>query len=63
MTAVLEDEKLRRWIVYVYGDDRCTCDYAWRSFGHGYGQGWVRLTTEPDCPHHAARLAGRGHER
>lgn len=61
---VSEDERLRAWIVYVYKDDRCTCDYAWRSLGReygvSYGKGWVRLTTAADCPHHAARLAVRG---
>lgn len=60
---VSEDDSLRRWVVYVYKDDRCTCEYDWRSLGHGYGKCWVRLTTSADCPHHAARLAGRGHER
>jgi hypothetical protein len=58
---VSEDESLRRWVVYVYKDDRCPCEYAYKSLGQGYGKGWVRLTTEPDCPHHGtARLAGHG---
>ncbi len=58
---VSEDESLRRWILYVYKDDLCPCDYAWKSLGRGYGHGWVRLTTEAACPHHGnARLAGHG---
>jgi hypothetical protein len=60
-----EDESLRRWILYVYKDDECPCEYAWKSLGReygvSYGKGWVRLTTEPGCLHHgAARLAVRG---
>jgi hypothetical protein len=63
MTLVNEDERLRRWIAYVYKDDRCTCDYALKEM-RGYGRGWVRLTTEPGCPHHgAARLSLRGEHR
>jgi hypothetical protein len=23
-------------------------------YGVSYGKGWVRLTTEPGCPHHGA---------
>lgn len=62
---VSEDEGLRRWTVFVYKDDKCTCDYAFKGLGRLYGvsmgKGWVRLTTEPDCPHHGtARLARRG---
>jgi hypothetical protein len=65
MTLVSEDEGLRKWIVYVCKDDRCTCEYAYKSLGReygvSYGKGWVRLTTEPGCPHHGtARLAGHG---
>lgn len=62
---VSEDESLRRWKVHCDGDDRCTCEHAWKSLGRLYGvsmgKGWVRLTTDPDCPHHGtARLARRG---
>lgn len=62
---VSEDESLRRWVTFVCKDDKCTCDYAFKSLGRLYGvsmgKGWVRLTTEPDCPHHgAARLPGHG---
>jgi hypothetical protein len=62
---VSEDEGLRKWVVHAMGDDRCPCEYAWKSLGRLYGvsfgKGWVRLTTEPDCPHHgAARLSGHG---
>jgi hypothetical protein len=62
---VRADEGLRRWILYVDKDDKCTCEYAYKSLGLLYGvsmgAGWVRLTTEPGCPHHgSARLAGHG---
>jgi hypothetical protein len=53
---VSEDESLRKWIVYVCKDDLCSCEYEYkglgREYGVSYGKGWVRLTTEPDCPHH-----------
>jgi hypothetical protein len=62
---VSEDEALRKSVTHDQGDDRCTCEYEFKGLGRLYGismgKGWVRLTTEPDCPHHgAARLAGRG---
>lgn len=61
---VSEDESLRAWVVYVDKDDRCTCDYAYKGLGRLYGvsmgKGWVRMTTEPGCPHHGTRLAVRG---
>lgn len=62
LMLVSQDESLRRWAVYVNGDDLCTCEHAYKSLGQGYGKGWVRLTTEPECPHHgaAARLSVRG---
>jgi hypothetical protein len=63
MTLVSEDESLRRWVMYVDKDDRCPCEYAYknlgREYGVSYGKGWVRLTTEPGCPHHGtARTTG-----
>jgi len=58
---VREDESLRRWIIYVYKDDRCPCEYEYKSLGRGFGSGWARLTTDPSCPHHGtARLAVHG---
>lgn len=34
----------------------CTCSHAFKGLGilHGVsmGKGWVRMTTEPECPHH-----------
>lgn len=34
----------------------CTCPSAYKSLGRLYGismgMGWVRLTTDPKCPHH-----------
>jgi hypothetical protein len=60
-----EDEVLRQSVIFYQGDDRCPCEYEFKSLGRLYGVGmgkdWVRLTTEPDCPHHgAARLSVRG---
>jgi hypothetical protein len=53
---VREDEGLRKWIVYVYKDDHCPCEYEFKNLGLqdgvSMGKGWVRLTTEPGCPHH-----------
>jgi hypothetical protein len=54
---VTENEDLRRSVVFYQGDDRCTCRYLFKSLGQlygvGMGRGWVRMTTEPGCPHHA----------
>lgn len=37
----------------------CTCPHEWQSLGRLYGismgSSWVRLDTDPDCPHHARR--------
>jgi len=57
VTRVSEDENLRAWILYGCKDDRCMCEYAWRAcvgrlYGISMGPGWVRLTTDPACPHH-----------
>ena len=34
----------------------CKCEHSWKSLGrlHGVscGKGWVRMTTNPECPHH-----------
>jgi hypothetical protein len=53
----VDDDGLRKNLVYACGDDRCTCEYAWKAYGRLYGismgDGWVRMTTEPGCPHHA----------
>ena len=39
-----------------YGDTRCTCRHEVRGlgilYGISFGQGWVRLDDDPDCPHH-----------
>jgi hypothetical protein len=54
-------DDLRKWLVYVNGDDRCPCRHEWKGLGVLYGvsmgDGWVRITTEPDCPQHNARKA------
>lgn len=56
---VSENEDLRRWSAYVEGDDRCTCEHVWKGlgtlYGVSFGKGWVRLTTEPGCPHHGGK--------
>ena len=45
-------------MIFVYGDDRCCCRYEWKGIGVLYdvsmGDGWVRTTTEPGCPHHGS---------
>lgn len=33
------------------GSKPCTCQHAWRK-SRDYMPGWVRTTTEPDCPEH-----------
>jgi hypothetical protein len=41
----------------------CTCPFAWRSLGrlHGVtmGHGWVRMSTDRACPHHAKLVTSR----
>lgn len=36
----------------------CACPHEWKSYGSLYripmGYGWVRMTTDPACRHHAA---------
>ncbi len=48
-------EALVRWLAWL-GTEDCTCAYSWRSLGILYGVSmgkcWVRMTTEPECPHH-----------
>lgn len=49
------DDRLARWLAWLRIPD-CPCAYAWRGLGTLYGvsmgHGWVRQTTDPDCPHH-----------
>jgi hypothetical protein len=57
-------EPLWRWLLWLHehaGAQRildCPCLYAWKSLGILYGMsmgdGWVRMTTDPDCPEHGA---------
>lgn len=34
----------------------CTCPTEWKGLGRLYGvsmgKGWVRMSTDPNCPHH-----------
>ena len=54
-------ESLEQWLAWIErtcGAKPCTCRFEYRSLGrlHGssMGKGWVRMTTEPDCPEHGA---------
>jgi hypothetical protein len=51
-------ESLRRWKAWLAILD-CPCASEWQSLGTLYrmsmGKGWVRVTTEPDCPHHGPK--------
>ena len=47
---------LRDWLRFL-GTEDCPCEYGWREcigilYGQNQGPGWVRITTDPDCPHH-----------
>lgn len=46
---------LTRWLVWL-GMPECTCPTEWRALGvlHGVsmGKGWIRMSTDPRCPHH-----------
>ena len=48
-------DSLREWLHFL-GQEDCTCESAWRGigrlYGQGMGKGWVRMTTDPSCPHH-----------
>lgn len=48
-------ESLTRWLTWLNIAD-CPCPYDWRSLGTLYrvsmGNGWVRLSADPACPHH-----------
>lgn len=53
LVKISQDERLARHCARHLD---CKCDYAWRGLGrlHGInmGNGWVRITTHPDCPTH-----------
>ena len=48
---------LSDWLDYL-GIKDCSCEWAWRGMGVLWGRlgnGWVRVDTACDCPHHASR--------
>jgi len=51
-------ESLTRWLTWLEIAD-CPCPYDWQSLGTLYrvsmGKGWVRMSTDPKCPHHGAK--------
>lgn len=53
----------RRWLQI----EDCPCQLEWRSLGrlHGVsmGMGWVRTSTEPECPHHGVEAERRRQAR
>jgi hypothetical protein len=48
-------EPLADWLAYL-GKQDCICPWQWKGlgvlYGQSFGKGWVRMTTEPDCPAH-----------
>lgn len=48
-------ESLRRWNEFL-GTPDCPCPSEHRGLGRLYGvsmgKGWVRMDTDPECPHH-----------
>jgi hypothetical protein len=52
----------QRWLAFL-GTPDCPCPTEWKSlgvlYGVSFGKGWVRMSTDPRCPHHAeARRVG-----
>lgn len=51
-------ESLRQRLAWL-DTETCPCKHARKPIGLLYGismgDGWVRLTTEPDCPHHGVQ--------
>jgi hypothetical protein len=48
---------LHTWLQWL-GTEDCNCPSDWRTLGELYGislgKGWVRISTNPECPHHGA---------
>jgi hypothetical protein len=63
LVRAADDVDLAAWLTYIDGDARCPCAHRWKLctgilYGISMGPGWVRVTTEPGCPHHGSgRLA------
>lgn len=53
-----DKDSLVRHLAWLEISD-CPCQYAWKQLGALYrvslGKGWVRMTTDPTCPHHGDR--------
>lgn len=51
-------QDLKDWMAYLKIQD-CTCRLEWKSLGRldriNMGKGWVRMTTEPECPDHGTK--------
>ncbi len=56
------NDQLRKHLIWVYGDDRCTCPHVWMVIGEhvdfSVNHGWVRKSDAPDCPHHRSDDSG-----
>lgn len=53
-----ESRALASWMEWL-DITGCTCPIEWRRVGrlHGVdmGYGWIRMNTDPACPHHGGR--------
>ena len=59
----MRDADLDRQLA-VHGEADCTCPHEYKGLGILYGvsmgKGWVRMTDDPNCPHHGRRAARAG---
>jgi len=48
-------DDLPAWLGFLHVPD-CRCSWEWKALGTlhlvSMGKGWVRMTTNPECPHH-----------
>lgn len=58
MSEIDVAEDMARHMVYAHCTG-CICRLEWKSLGRldrvHMGKGWVRMTTEPECPHHGGK--------
>jgi hypothetical protein len=58
MAEGVRDSFCQDWLEFLKIGD-CTCEFAWESLGRLYnvdmGKGWIRTTTEKECPHHGEK--------